>query len=61
MVAPFDIFRMDEEGQLLWCEEAASLEEAKARIQALTKSRRTTYVILSQRTGHRMVVEPESS
>jgi hypothetical protein len=60
MIAPFDIFRKDEAGELVWCEEAKNLDEAKMKIEALAKSRRATFVIFCQKTGERVTVEPES-
>ncbi len=59
MIAPFDIFRTDGNGDLLWCDEALSLDDAKAKVQELSKSAKTSFVIRSQRTGNRIVLPPE--
>lgn len=58
MIAPFDIFR-DKQGSLLWCGTAASLDEAKAKVRALAKLEKTEYVIFSQKTGNRLVIQPD--
>ena len=34
-LAPFDIFKADETGHLLWCGEAHTLDDAKLKVQAL--------------------------
>ena len=61
MLAPFDIFKTDETGHLLWCGEAHTLDDAKLKIQALSRSHKTSFVIFSQTTGKRMIVQPDSN
>jgi len=60
MIAPFDIFK-EKEGSLLWCGEALTLEEAKAKVKAMAESEKTEYVIFSQKTGNRIVIQPDGS
>ena len=60
MIAPFDIFK-DKEGSLLWCGTAATLEEAKEKVRALAESEKTEYVIYSQKTGNRLVIQPDGN
>jgi hypothetical protein len=56
MIPPFDIFRVVEGGQPLWCEPASTLEDAKARVQELGRSRPGEYLIFSQKTSHRISI-----
>jgi hypothetical protein len=60
MIAPFDIFKTDKEGTLLWCGEASSLDEAKMKVQHFLREETTDYVIFSQKTGNRLVIQPDS-
>jgi hypothetical protein len=60
MVPSLDIFRI-ESGGVLWCETAATIETAKARIQKLALSSPGGYLILNQRTGQRIPVMPGCS
>ena len=57
MVPPFDIFRVEKDGSLIWCEAAATLEIAKARVEGMAAARPSQYVIYSQKTGHRLVIK----
>jgi len=59
MIAPFDIFRTNEDGSLLWRGEASDLNDARVRAQALARLEKTEYIIFSQRTGNRIVVKSE--
>jgi hypothetical protein len=59
MIAPFDIFRINSaDGALLWCATADSLESAKQRVQALSKTHRSQFVIVSIKTGRRLTIDP---
>jgi hypothetical protein len=55
MVSSVDIFRI-ESGDLYWCEAAATIETAKARIENLVLSSRGSYFIYDQKTGQRIPV-----
>ena len=59
MIAPFDIFK-DKEGTLMWCGTAMTLDEAKAKVRAMAATEKTEYVIFSQKTGNRLVIQPEN-
>jgi hypothetical protein len=59
MVPPFDIFRVAPDGQLLWLEPAATLDEAKARVQDLGASNPGEYLIFSHKTGHKISIRVE--
>jgi hypothetical protein len=58
MVAPYDIFRIEENGSVTWQEAATTLEEAKARIEVLAVAAPAKYVIQSEVTGRRTVITP---
>lgn len=54
MVPPFDIFRAERDGDVLWLESATDLEAAWARVKMLAASTPGEYLILSQMTGRRI-------
>lgn len=58
MIAPFDIFK-DKQGTLMWCGTAMSLDEAKDKVRSMVAAEKTEYVIFSQKTGNRLVVQPD--
>jgi hypothetical protein len=55
MPQPFDIFKIPQDGEPVWIEAAETLEAATARVNALRESVPCDYMILSQRTGKRIV------
>jgi hypothetical protein len=57
MVHSFDIFRI-ESGGVRWCETAATVETAKARIHRLGLSSPGSYFVFDQKTGERSHVMP---
>ena len=61
MLAPFDIFKADETGHLLWCGEAHTLDDAKLKVQAISRSHKMSFVVFNQTSGERLVVEPDST
>ncbi len=56
MIPPFDIFRVTEDSQPLWIEPEVTLEDAKARVNDLGKSRPGEYLIFSVKTGHKISI-----
>ena len=56
MVPPFDIFRLDNDGTLRWLQTADSLQAATLRIEVLALSDPGEYVIFSQKTGNKTVI-----
>jgi len=58
MIAPFDIFRVDEADGMSWIEAVAELEAAKARVAALMQTTPCEYLIFSQTTGHKISFKP---
>ena len=53
MVPPFDIFKVERNGQLRWLEAVQDLEIAKARVKTIGTSSPGDYVIYSQVTGNK--------
>jgi hypothetical protein len=58
---PYDIFQSETDGSVLWRGSAATLDEAKSRIQELAASTPGQYIILSRRNGAKVVVESGDS
>ena len=54
---PYDIFQSETDGSVLWRGSAATLDEAKSRVQELAASVPGQYIILSRLNGSKMVVE----
>jgi hypothetical protein len=52
----FDIFRIETNGGVLWIESAATLENAKARVQELGMRSPGEYLLLNQETGNKLVI-----
>lgn len=61
MIPPFDIFRLEKDGALVWCEVASTAEIAKARVKTLTRSVPMQYVVVSKETGQRIIVGSSAS
>ena len=57
MLAPFDIFRTEADGSVVWLETADNLDNAKAHLQSIGASRPGMYLILSQVTGNKLSVK----
>lgn len=57
MIAPFDIFKSEGNGDLLWLEAVPDLDTAKARVREMGSSSPGKYMILSQKTGNKLSVE----
>jgi hypothetical protein len=55
---PFDIFRFAISNEMLWIEAVADLEIANARVTALMQAKPCEYLILSQKTGHKIPSSP---
>jgi hypothetical protein len=60
MIPPYDIFMVETTGSR-WIEAAATLEGAKARVQQLGALSQGEYLIMSQKTGNKLVIRPESA
>lgn len=59
MESPFDIFRAEDGGSLLWRGSAASMDEAKARILELAKSWPAEYVVINLQSGLRVSISAD--
>jgi hypothetical protein len=57
MVPLFDIFKLQKDRSLRWCEAADTLEAARIRVAALGELSPAEYVIFNQQTGQRVVIE----
>jgi hypothetical protein len=53
-----DIFRVETDG-VRWIESAATLEDAKVRVQELAVRSPTEYLVLDQKTGNKLVIKPD--
>jgi hypothetical protein len=51
---PFDIFRVSDNGQILWIESASAIEEAHAQVIQLGVKQPGGYLIFSHRTGQKI-------
>jgi hypothetical protein len=60
MIAPFDIFKTEADGSLVWLGTAENLDTAKARVQSQGASKPGMYLIFSQTTGNTLAVEVDS-
>ena len=56
MTLPIDIFRIDGDGPR-WIQAAASLEEARARINKLASASPGDYLVMNQITGSKVVIK----
>jgi hypothetical protein len=59
MDQPFDIFRVDRKGGVVWCAAADSLDAAKAAVEQLSKIERgIEFAIVNQETHEQLTVKP---
>ena len=58
MIPHFDVFQVENDGNLLWLEAVATMEEAQALVQGLASRGSREYVILNQITGNKVVFKP---
>jgi endo-1,4-beta-mannosidase len=56
MLPPFDIFRLNDKGELIWCLATATLDEAMTKVQQLSEAE---FVIVNQNTQEKIAVKPE--
>jgi hypothetical protein len=60
VIAPFDIFRAEDEKTVVWLGTAADLETAKNQVEALMKTRPGEYLIRSLKTGNKISMKPSN-
>jgi hypothetical protein len=58
MLPPFDLFREEPDGSVLWIGIASSLEEAQKKIAGDSHPSPCEYLIVSLKTGKRQTVRP---
>ena len=57
MIAPFDVFKQEDNGEVLWLAATETLEQAHDQIAtALARSPGSSFIIVNQKTGERQVV-----
>jgi hypothetical protein len=61
MESQFDIFRAETDGNMLWRGAAASLNEAKARVQEIAKTWPADYVIVNLQSGLRIKISMDGT
>jgi hypothetical protein len=61
LIPPFDIFKSEDDGGLVWKGTAETLETAKLSVKVLMASSPGSYIIHSQKTGHQTRVNPDGS
>jgi len=59
LLPPLDIFRVTDDGKLLWRTTADSVESAARRIKMLMISEPGDYVVCSQQTGDKTIIRFE--
>ena len=57
MTMQFDVFRVETDEGVLWRGAAATLEEAKTRVQELATSAPGMYLILNQQAGRKLTIQ----
>ena len=57
MNQPFDLFKKEIDGHVVWCGAAISLADAHARIRRLDDMT-IEFLIINEHTGERIVVNP---
>jgi hypothetical protein len=53
MMSPFDIFRVQDDGHVMWIEAVASLQDAKKRVHTMILDSDSRFIVLNQVTGTR--------
>jgi hypothetical protein len=61
MNSSFDIFQMEVGGTVLWQGSSASVEEAKQRVKELNAGSAAQYMVVSLRTGSKLLINPDGS
>ena len=53
----FDIFKVSEDGSLVWVETAPDLEVARSNVNGLQTTSAGDYVVINQKTGSKLVIQ----
>ncbi len=57
MVQNWDIFKLDQDGSMLWIGTAETLEDAKVSVTVLAETSPGDYLIFSPATGEKTIVK----
>jgi hypothetical protein len=57
MLPPFDVFRLDADGSVLWRTVVSSLDAAKQYVKGLNSPQSQEFLIVSLSTGKKLVVK----
>lgn len=57
MIPPFDVFRIGDDGGIVWKGSEKNLEDAKARVGELAADDPGEYMIVSLQTGNKILVK----
>jgi hypothetical protein len=60
MLAPLDIFKMQEDGTYVWKAAAESFDVANVKVQHLAADAPGEYMIFSQTTGNKTILKLET-
>jgi hypothetical protein len=61
MTTPFDIFKVEAGGSVLWLGSADSIEDARTRVQEIGAGSAVDYLIVNQETGAKLIVRLEGA
>lgn len=61
MLPPFDIFKLEADGEVLWVKSAPDLKSARLAVQELMATSPYEYIIHSHRTNNGLTIKPPSS
>ena len=61
MLSPFDIFRVEADGEVLWVKSAADLKSARLAVKELIASSPGEYLIHSHSTSNDLIVKPPTN
>ena len=59
MIAPFDLFRQESDGTIIWLGAVEELEAAKAKARELIVRTPGTYFVFSQTSGNKMYIKAD--
>ncbi len=61
MVAPFDLFRIEDDGSVRWLGVCEDIAAAKVRVVELSAALPGEYFVFSQTTETKLFIQPDSS
>ncbi len=57
MIPPFEVFQSEADGNVLWRGTATTLDAARERVRELAMEYPGQFIIMSRRTGQKLIVE----